>query len=773
MKRLAKYLLILLAVIVLMKLCIPKPELLGNVSFSKAVYDSENHLLRLTLSRDEKYRLFKPLSSISPLLIRSTLLHEDRHFRWHYGFNPVSLVRAAWQTYYVGDRRIGGSTITMQLARLTSGVSSKTISGKINQILRAMQIEFHYSKDEILEAYLNLVPYGGNVEGVGAASLIYFKKEARQLTLPEVLTLTVIPQSPYLRAVKKDDRTNIIKARNRLFERWIEENPHDAEERAIMTLPVRMHTPSELPFLAPHFVDAVISENRYRGDILSTLDLSLQRLLERQVRIYTESKRSIGVNNASAMLIDYRNMEVKAVVGSADFFNDRIEGQVNGTKAKRSPGSALKPFIYALGFDQGLIHPLTMLKDSPASFRGYNPENFDNDFAGPIKVRDALIRSRNIPAVQVASRLKNPTLYQFLRNADISQLKEASHYGLSLVLGSAEMTMEELVILYAMLANGGQLRPLKTLIDEKANNIIHLISSESAYLTLDILRYNPRPRQQFRSEWTLNHMPVAWKTGTSFAFRDAWSIGIFGPYVLAVWIGNFDGESNPYFIGRDVAAPLLFRIIDAIRSHSGNIVNFNKFSYTDLNILEVEVCSVSGKIPGDHCRHKVKTWFIPGISPIEKCDIHRKITIVAETGFRSCKNYSGKTITKIYEFWPSDLLNLFRQAGMPRTVPPPTDPGCGLDSVAYQGISPIIMSPQQQVTYNVRTSTDIPEEIPFIAITDADASEVYWFIDKKFVGTSKSNEPLYWKPVPGSYVIRVVDDHGRADSGNFVVAMVQ
>jgi penicillin-binding protein 1C len=379
----------------------PKPPLLEEVSFSQAVYDRSGTLLRLTLSTDEKYRMRTSLSEISPYLIRTTLLKEDRYFKWHPGFNPVGLVRAFWKTYVTKTQRTGGSTITMQLARIRFGIDSRTIPGKIKQILRAVQIEYHYSKNEILEAYLNLIPYGGNIEGAGAASHVYFHKNPHQLNLLESLSLSVIPQDPsallssHRRNTDKDDKNydndinkNIQKdsepflnpkftaARRHLFLSWVKHYPQDERLEPYLDLPLETHSSAELPFLAPHFAEDILRTSN-QEKVIITLDFRYQDLLERHIKNYIKRQSHLGITNTAALLVRASSMEVIACAGSVDYFNEEIQGQVNGTAAKRSPGSLLKPFIYAMSIEKGLIHPKTMLKDTPLSFGAFNPENFE------------------------------------------------------------------------------------------------------------------------------------------------------------------------------------------------------------------------------------------------------------------------------------------------------------------------------------------------------------------------------------------------------------
>jgi penicillin-binding protein 1C len=775
MKRITRIIIPLFVLFLLIRLL--APSLRSEVSFSQAVYDRSGKLLRLTLSRDEKYRLWLPLKAISPVLVKATLLHEDRWFRFHPGVSPTALFRAVWHTYVKSDRKIGGSTITMQLARIRYNINSRTVGGKVNQIAAALWLELLYSKSDILEAYLNLVPYGLNIEGAGAASLIYFHKNADKLTLADALTLSVIPQSPARRMTHRSSEEtrphqSLEQARKVLFDKWAAGNPKDKDQKSLMDLPVILHNPTDLPFLAPHFANEALETDPFDPVLRTTLDLSLQKLVERLTRQYIASKRSEGIQNAAVLLIDHRTMEVKAQLGSVNFLDPAIQGQVNGVRAKRSPGSALKPFIYGLGIDQGIIHPLTMLKDAPMSFGAYNPENFDNEFVGPIKARDALVKSRNIPAVEIASRLAPPGLHGFLLRAGITRMRDESFYGMSLALGSSEVTMEELVKLYAMLANEGTLKPLKFFKEQKSEDGVTMLSREASFLVLDMLASNPPPYQGYRSDWLRDQMSVSWKTGTSFGFRDAWSIGVAGPYVLAVWIGNFDGEGNPAFIGREAAAPLFFEIVDSLRSQDPEMSSYHGRGLADLKVSRVEVCSLSGKLPGPACGHTVPTWFIPGKSPIETCDIHRRIFISRQTGLRACADGAPGTRSEVYEFWPSDLLAIFKQAGIPRRVPPPYEPGCRMEDTAAKGAGPQITSPREGVTYSLRASTLGSERVPLTAVTDADTRIVHWFVNEEYVGRSSSGKPFFWTPKPGRFVVRAVDDQGRSATRDLVTKIV-
>lgn len=761
----------------------PRPSLSEAIPLSTVVRDREGRLLRLTLASDQRYRLWVPLKDISPRLVEAVMLQEDAWFRWHPGFNPVSLLRGAWSTYGSGEARVGGSTLTMQLARLRWRLQTRDVRGKLVQIARAVQLELCYSKDDILEAYLNFAPYGGNIEGVGAASLIYYRKPTDRLTLPESLALAVLPQAPSRRgklAVHEDGNDDayyigrgLQAARARLYARWRERHPEDAAEDALLNLPLRLHSARELPFRAPHLVDRVLAEQAWHPEagpeLKTTLDTRLQRLLEERVRNHLQRERSRGLRNASAILIDTRDMGVRALVGSADYFDTSIQGQVNGSDAKRSPGSTLKPFIYALALDQGVLHPQTVLRDVPSAFGPYTPENFDGRFMGPVTATEALVRSRNIPAVYVASQLKQPSFYDFLRQAGVSRMASKDHYGLALVLGGGEVTMNELARMYAMLGNDGRLRALRWRESDPQEEGARLISAEAAFITRDMLRHNPRP--DAGSQSASRPLPVAWKTGTSWAFRDAWSAGIVGPYVLVVWMGNFDGASNPALVGVEAAAPLFFDIVDGLQAARVDLAD--PVRQWPINIKRVEVCRASGDLPNAWCPQRGMTWFIPGKSPIRISTVHRAIALDKISGRPVCGRFDPNTMrTEVFEFWPSDLAQVFVQAGIPRKRPP-SGHDCG-GAQDWLGSAPSITSPYRATRYTMRLSHPDQVNLSLAATVDADVSKLYWFVGNTFIGSADPGKALAWTPDrTGQFRVSVVDDRGRSDEREIEVAVVQ
>lgn len=806
--------LLLLSLVLLMWRVWPHQSLKSHFTesqFSSVYLDKHGKLMRITTADDQRYRLWTKLEDIPESLQTAVLLHEDRYFYQHIGVNPYSLIRGVVRSFLLGQRLQGGSTVTMQLARMRWQLNTRSFSGKVMQVLRALQLELSYSKQDILEAYLNYAPYGRNIESVGAASLIYFNKQPKSLTLPELMTLAVLPQSPTLRLQDKSGLVGeqLFQARNRLFKRWQIEHPDSAEYEALFSLPLHLRQPEQLPFIAPHFVDQLIQANQSKPSqsnstyvdkrsndsantssfITTTIDTQLQQALERQITAFIRRHQAQGIENAAAILVDSRDMSVSALVGSADYFNTEIQGQVNGTAAKRSPGSTLKPFIYALALEQGILHPATILKDVPTQFGAYSPENFDRRFLGPISATQALNFSRNIPAVNVAAKLHHPNLYEFLKKSGVKKLASEDHYGLSLVLGGGEVTMQELAQLYAILANQGKFQPLNFLHRSVVQNVTaqsvtaqnvtvensNYLSPASTYIILDMLRQHPRPTDTLAQAPA--KLPVYWKTGTSWGFRDAWTAGIFGPYVLVVWEGNFNSKGNNAFIGVEAAAPLFFNIIDTIIAELPDLPRTVK-AVPD-TIRKVDICLTSGQLPTKWCQQVGKTLFIPGVSPIKADTIYRPIMLDKLTGEVTCQPFDPEyTKIEVFEFWPSDLANAFAQAGVAKKSPP-SSKNCSInDAVLITGSAPQIVSPQKNITYIFRKNQSAAaspneQQLMLSATSDAVNKKLYWFIDNIYLGSSASNQFMSWLPEKsGVFQLRVVDETGLADTRTIKINII-
>ena len=747
---------------------------LMGVSFSGTYTDCNGKMLHVYLTDDDIYRVYKPVTEYSPSFLEALLLQEDRRFYSHHGINPAALFRAGVETYVKHSRRIGASTITMQTAKLKYHLNTKNIFGKLIQIFLSVRLEFLYSKQQILDAYVNLAPCGKNIEGFEAASLYFFGKNVNQLELSQQLMLCVLPQNPTARCPSTTNvPQELLDARSRLFSSWLEVHPESETEETFMQLPPSLIC--SFPDEAPHFTRMIeLTRKNANGHVTTTIDLQMQQRCRYLLEQYVRQRKSNGVNNGAVLLLDASTMNIVADIGSAGFYDDNIEGQVDANISKRSPGSTLKPFIYDLAIEQGLIHYDTMLKDTPMAFNEYTPDNYGNTYKGPVKAWIALDDSRNIPAINLATQIINPDLYDFLVKAGVTGLREKEFYGLSIVLGSADVTPFELVTMYAALTNGGVEKQIHVDAEKKydyATGITvsqeqQLMTEQSSFIVCKMLEKNPPPLTE-RPD-VAKQVPIGFKTGTSVGFKDSWTIGFFGNYVLCVWIGNFDGTGNNAFVGRATAAPLFFTIADSVISAAPSHFSTEE-RRPPQGVKQIEVCSVSGNLPGDDCPRTELSWFIPGVSPITKCKIHRRISIDTRTGYRTDETDKPYVKSVVREFWPSDLQELFKEAGLPRLVPPdypPTEKKLDSNELGYP---PEIISPMAETKYVFRRSDTRRNKILLEASADADTDELFWFDGSSFIARTMPGEQFEWSPEEGTYEVTVLDAKGRSSSRRVVI----
>lgn len=697
-------------------LLLPKPDLLPrDLEYSRTVLDRDGHVFFLTTTSDGMLRLPTTLDQLAPEMLEATLEMEDRRFFSHAGVDGRSLVRAGWGVIS-GKKLGGGSTLTMQLSRLRWGLHTRSVWGKCEQIFRSIQLERHYSKQQIAAAYFTIAPYGGNVEGARAASFRWCGKDASELSLREAASLSAIPQSPTARRPRADGNPRLAKAQTRLMTRLRAthgEPPNELDSEFNLV-------PTAIPREAPHLARRRLREDRGSLTVATSLDLSQQHVVEQSIRDFLARWHSKGLRNASAILVHAPTGEIRACVGSADFHNVDIAGQVDGTRARRSPGSTLKPFIYALALDAGLIQPQTLLDDAPRRFAGYNPENSDRQFLGPIAASEALRRSRNIPAIALANRLPGEGLEGFLRSSGV-ELPHRS-LGLALAIGATEMRLEDLAYLYAELAHPSHGR----------------LSPEACWLTLDALH----------SEEPAAPVGLSCKTGTSNGFRDAWACGVMGDWVLCVWVGHFNGRGMPGLFAHETAAPLLWQTVTrlklTVRPAEGS---------RPPDVVRVPICAVSGDLAGKLCPNRRNGWFIGGVSPITTCKVHQK---------------SGDAIVEV---WPADRLQQFRNAGFPRANSQQRaaeDNPHRADSI---GSPPRIVSPQSALTYYIQANAPQQNRLLLEADSGPDTRNIHWFADRRYLGASAPAEPLAWEPIVGDYEIQAMDDAGRVSSTHISVRL--
>ena len=519
---------------------------------STTIVDRNGKLLRAYAMADGRWRLpVEAETGVDPGYLKLLLAYEDRRFRVHAGVDPFALGRAALQLLTRGHIVSGGSTITMQLARLMEPRRERSVYAKLQQIVRALEIERQLNKDQILDLYLALAPYGGNLEGIRAASIAYFGKEPKRLSLAESALLVALPQSPETRRLDRHPDAARA-ARDRVLDRMVEDGRVSEEDalQAKATPVPRLRKP--MPILAPHSADSAVATVKDAPVIRLTLDSSLQKVLEALAR---DRAVALGPDVSVGLLaVDNESGDVLARVGSPDYFDDRRAGQVDMTRAVRSPGSTLKPFIYGLAFEDGFVHPESLIDDRPIRFGSYAPENFDMTFQGTVPVRKALQLSLNVPAIALLDRVGASRLSSRLKQAGAKLvLPQEEAPGLAMGLGGVGVTLQDLVQLYSGLARLGSTRPLREIssVNDGEREPLRLMDHIAAWQVGNVLMGTPPPENA-------PHNRIAFKTGTSYGYRDAWSVGFDGCITIGVWVGRPDGAPVPGLVGRTVAAPILF-----------------------------------------------------------------------------------------------------------------------------------------------------------------------------------------------------------------------
>ena len=526
------------------------PAPLGkDLEYSRVVLDRNGKLLRAYATSEGRCRLPENANDVDPRFVKLLFAYEDKRFLTHHGVDPEAMARAAFQFASSGHIVSGGSTLTMQVARLLEPREHRTMTAKLRQIVRALELDHALTKQQILSLYLSIAPYGGNLEGIRAASLAYFGKEPRKLTLGEAALLVALPQSPELR---RPDRfpERAQAARDRVLDRAAAAGviPRDEVARAKAEAVPRERRP--LPVLAPHAADHIAAAEPNARTFKLTIDAELQRTLEELAR---ERAVALGPKISVAILaVDNETGEVRAHVGSAGYFDAHRAGQVDMTQALRSPGSTLKPFIYGLAFEDGFLHPETLIDDRPVRYGNYTPENFDQSFQGTVTVRRALQFSLNVPAVAVLGRLGVNHLSARLAQAGASLvLPKDEAPGLAMGLGGVGITLAELTMLYTGLAREGAVVPLTECAEAAAAGPRRLLDPVAAWYVGNILIGAPPPANAAPGR-------IAFKTGTSYGYRDAWAVGFDGRMTIGVWVGRPDGAPVPGIYGRATAAPILF-----------------------------------------------------------------------------------------------------------------------------------------------------------------------------------------------------------------------
>ncbi|MCD6507728.1 penicillin-binding protein 1C [Candidatus Poribacteria bacterium] len=715
---------------------------------SQVIRFRDGSIMRVYLSSDGKWRIWTSLEEIDPLLVRTTICYEDRFFRWHPGVNPFAIIRAIWQNARAGRIISGGSTLTMQLARLAEP-KPRTIFAKLHEMFRAVQFELRLGKRHILELYLNHAPYGRNYEGVGAAALAYFGKPPKDLTPAEVAYLVSLPQSPTSRCSGTGDPLRAIEARNRVLARMRRYNLIDDKqyEEALRT-PVPDHV-RKFPFHAPHAADYLRLIHPNGVDIRSTIDPRIQHIAEEIARSHVPRLRELDAYNASIVVMENATRQVRALVGSLDYWDDVHGGQIIGFDVLRSPGSALKPFLYALALQDGIITPATALEDVPGDFSGFRPSNFNGRYRGLVPAELALAYSLNYPFVDLLRRTGYRRFLSFLESAGLANGKRHD-YGLTLITGGMEVRLLDLTNLYVTLARDGRHGSPRLTEGDRLREK-ELLNPGAVSLTLRALSLRGRPDAPKAHNLLSSNVIVYWKTGTSWGRRDAWCIGLTHDFTVGVWVGNFSGKGAEGIVGAEAAAPITFDILAAL----GSKVKEIPMAYDHL--VQIPVCSLSGLPPSDHCPETKKVWVVRDRIPSRRCPFHKAFLVEARTGYRACpwKRYRpGEVVWRTFTIYPPLVAAVMGLKG----APPPLPPGCG-GEVTRTGLR--LIHPTDGSSYLMTRGIRNTGQIPLQAYTDAGDGRIYWFANDQFIGRTKSGETYLLRAQPGELRIAAVDSAGN------------
>ncbi|MDH5464839.1 MAG: penicillin-binding protein 1C, partial [Thiovulaceae bacterium] len=701
----------LLFLFILFDLLFPLDEKRLFKPLSSQVYDSNGELLRVKLSRDGYYRFKATSDEIPKLLKKSVLNFEDRYFYSHFGINPIALVKALIHNSN-NERKVGASTITMQVARMMQR-KKRTLGNKLSEIFTALQLEWHYSKDEILSFYFNLAPYGGNIDGIKTAAWFYYKKPLKALSIAQLATLTTVPKNP--NANRIDKAKNLYAKRLRVLRILLKDKLIDKEQFDRAFKEPIIQAKRRVPFIAPHFTDLLPEKEK----VNSSLDLDLQQALHKLLKEHVDSLLDFDLHNGSAIVIHNPTMQVKAYIGSDRFFNVKNFGQNDGAQMIRSPGSTLKPFIYAKALDQGLITPQRKIFDLPLHLKGYDPKNFNDRFEGITTASEALQNSLNIPAIELNRLLEDEGLYELLKASSLESLTEKKqYYGDALALGGFGISLLDLAHLYTSFANGGKLKSLVFTKEGESQVQAQLFSKEASYITTEILSDAVRP--EFSSYWesTKDLARIAFKTGTSARSRDLYTIGVTPEYTIAIWMGNFSGDKTKDLTGMSTASRLLFEITHWLQNRE-SLAWFEKPEKVALK----EVCS-DALIQGS-CKEYEEDLTIKGVTLQRPCKLLRAEVL---SYLKSSKLLTQKELElhNCYETW--------------KNYPP-------LITSLYDG---------QTIIYN-KEDLKKTHKVMLKCYTFKDDPKLFWLIDGQTPLESQSESELYEALSNGSHTLGCLD----------------
>lgn len=753
---------ILVAVSAAIHAALPLPPM---KPFSLVVYDRNGVMLNTFRTSDGMWRIRTRPEEIPAGLKQIVLWKEDRYFYLHPGINPFSALRAFAQNIAAGRRVSGASTITMQVARMMEP-KQRSYGNKILEVFRAFQLEWRYSKEEILALYLSMIPLGGNIEGLQTGAMMYYRTPLQRLNIAQTLDLILIPNDP--NGLRPDRNSDLLfRKRSAMARQLLISGILSDQDIAVADSSRSAAVRTALPKLAPHFSLVLKQLFPKEDQITGSLDLTTQRAAERLLKNHMRSWKQRGVNNGAVMIIDNATSEVTAYVGSENFADTAHGSQVDAVRAVRSPGSTLKPFLYAMRMDGGTLTPKSRLTDVPFDNEGYVAENFDRSFSGMVYADAALRRSLNVPMVYLLRESGMEDLLHLLNAAGITSLQtQQTRLGLSMILGGCGVTLEELTRAFTIFPSGGVFRMPSYRRHDSRNSAVrsNVISPSSAYMVTEILSGIDRPDLPNNFESSKNLPTVAFKTGTSYGKRDAWCIGYSSRYTVGVWIGNVTNKGNPELKGSTSATPLLIDLFNSI-SRPSDRSNTKMILPVPDDIGIREVCAVSGKIPTDLCGERIDDLYSRTHSLNTLCDVHKEYKVSLNGSIQYCGSClpSADYSVRIYEELPPVVVNFLKRSGRPIDIPPAHNPLC---LRTFSGTGPTIISPSEQMTYLI---VDNGQKITFHATSGVDVSSHEWYLNRRYLGRKKAGESVFLTVGEGAYAARCVDDKGRSSVIHFNV----
>jgi len=740
---------------------------LKNLDVSMVVFDINGQFLRAYLSQDQRWRIPARLDKVSPWMVKATIAAEDKRFYNHHGIDLIAVARAMIDNIKAGRIISGASTISMQVAGFAIDSRERTFTRKLKQAFTALQLEIHWDKKRILQCYLTHASYGGNICGVEAAARRYFNKTAAEISVGEAALLAGIPQSP--ERFRPDRHIDAARRRRSyVLSRLLESKEFSTPDfNRISSVKVETGT-FAVPVYAPHFCDAVRNMYPNQSIVHTTLRLDVQRQAELALGNVIRGNRYAGVTNGSIVIMENVTGNILAMVGSADYWNKFDQGEVNGALGFRSPGSALKPFIFGEAMDSRLLEPDEMLYDVPVTISGYSPVNYDRQFRGPVPAAKALAWSLNIPAIEVMQRVGVDHFKDILRqNGIATKINPLGDQGLSMAIGTCSVRLLDLTAAYAAMANGGVVKDPVWVKSNMLGKTLgrQWLSKEASAIILSILADETiRPPEEIGPQLTGLH-GVAWKTGTSNGLRDAWTMAVTRKYTVGVWIGNMDGRPSNALVGGKIAAPVALGLAKALKSSSPVTESALKNS-----IIAQPACLQSGLIAGPECSERTTARFLRETPP-RTCNIHRRVAVDSVTGYSVCERCQGKhqVETKKCALYPGEVASWMRVNEHPwvESIRPAHNPDCKLASF---GEAPVIVTPSPGTEIVLLDELPVDfQKITLTARSDDPATRLFWFVDGSLVGSAPAYESIRIDAVEGKHRIRCVDSRGRAGEGDFRV----